>query len=109
MQKPLEIQLLMIHISKMKWNFTMKNTNFEAFGEISNVNKLNKIISYDQDGIIKVWDLNSSICVHTLDKQKDSVNQIEIMSEHELVSCSTGAIKILNYITGNLQVFLKIT
>ena len=88
---------------------TMKNTNFEAFGEISNVNKFNKIISYDQDGLIKVWDLNSSICVHTLDKQKDSVNQIEIMSEHELVSCSTGAIKILNYITGNLQVFLKIT
>ena len=46
-------------------------------------------------------DLNTGMCVRTLDQHKDGVNQIEIISDHELASVSLdGSIKIWNFVTG---------
>ena len=77
------------------------NTTYEAFGEILDIDKLNKIVSCSNDATIKIWDLNAGVCVHSLEKHSDSVNQIESISEYELASCSLdGSIKIWNYLTG---------
>jgi WD40 repeat protein len=68
---------------------TMSNAHDTAISCLRVIDE-NILVSGDDDGLIKVWDLRQARCVHELNEHSDFISDIQLGKDEKTLVCSGG-------------------
>ena len=85
--KLIEFEMIKINIKDCVFEPSDSNLQERFFGRLK-LTQNHQLVSCSQDESIKLWDLNTGVCLKTLNGHKDFVNCIRLLSTGELASCS---------------------